>query len=51
MLMVGASLVGVGSAIYYRGVSAMQQIGEELEQFMVQQNVASIDELRGKSHR
>lgn len=50
MLMVGASVVGVGSAIYYRGVSAMQQIGQELVTFMDRQGISSVESLRGKSH-
>ncbi len=51
MLMVGASVVGVGTAIHYRGISAMRQIGEELMSFMEQHDVPSIAALRGKSHR
>ncbi len=31
MMMAGATVVGVGSAVYYRGVSALQQIWEELK--------------------
>jgi dihydroorotate dehydrogenase (NAD+) catalytic subunit len=50
MLMVGASVVGVGSAIYYRGVSALQQIGQELVTFMDQHDISSVESLRGKSH-
>ena len=50
MLMVGASLVGVGSAVYYRGVSAMQEIGQELATFMDQQGFDSVEALRGRSH-
>lgn len=51
MLMVGASVVGVGSAVYYRGVEALGQIGRELAEFMEQQNIPSIEAMRGKSHR
>jgi dihydroorotate dehydrogenase (NAD+) catalytic subunit len=50
MLMAGASLVGVGSAVYYRGVSAMRQIGEELVAFMEQYEIGSIEALRRRSH-
>ncbi len=31
MIMAGASAVGVGSAVYYRGVSALREIGDEME--------------------
>lgn len=50
MLMVGASVVGVGSAVYYRGVEALGQIGCELAEFMEQQSIPSIEAMRGKSH-
>jgi dihydroorotate dehydrogenase (NAD+) catalytic subunit len=49
MLLAGATLVGVGSAITYRGVSAMQEIGQELLDFMAVHGFASVDALRGRS--
>jgi dihydroorotate dehydrogenase (NAD+) catalytic subunit len=51
MLLAGASLVGVGSAVYYRGVSALRQIGQELAAFMETYNIESVEALRGRSHR
>jgi dihydroorotate dehydrogenase (NAD+) catalytic subunit len=51
MLMAGASAVGVGSAVYYRGVSALQEIGLELAGFMEQHGLPSIEAIRGRSHR
>ena len=51
MLMAGASLVGIGSAVYYRGVSAFRQIGAELVDFMEQQNLPSLEAMRGRCHR
>jgi dihydroorotate dehydrogenase (NAD+) catalytic subunit len=51
MLLAGASVVGVGSAVYYRGVTALEQIGQELVEFMVQYHIPSVAALRGKSHR
>jgi dihydroorotate dehydrogenase (NAD+) catalytic subunit len=50
MLLAGASVVGVGSAVYYRGVAALEQIGQELVAFMEQQQIPSVEALRGKSH-
>jgi dihydroorotate dehydrogenase (NAD+) catalytic subunit len=50
MLMAGASVVGVGSAVYQRGVSALQEIGQELADFMTCHNLSSIESLRGRSH-
>jgi len=51
MLMAGAAVVGIGSAIYYRGVSAMQQIVAELADFMARHDINSIEAMRGKCHR
>jgi dihydroorotate dehydrogenase (NAD+) catalytic subunit len=49
--MAGASVVGVGSAVYYRGVAAMREIGEELVALMSQNGWASVEIIRGKSHQ
>jgi len=49
MLMAGATVVGVGSAVYYRGVRALQEIGQELVDFMEQHGYASIESIRRKS--
>lgn len=51
MLMVGASVVGVGSAVYYRGVAALEEIGCELAAFMEQHDIPSVQALRGRSHQ
>jgi dihydroorotate dehydrogenase (NAD+) catalytic subunit len=48
MLLAGATVVGIGSAVYYRGVSAMEQIGEELVTFMNQYGFKSVDSVRRK---
>lgn len=47
MLLAGATVVGVGSAVYYRGVSAMTEIGDELAAWMNQHNLTTINVLRG----
>lgn len=46
MLLAGATLVGVGSAVYYRGVTALEQIGQELVEFMKEQRLPSVEALR-----
>ena len=42
MLMAGATLVGVGSAVWYRGVDAFDQINAELAAFMQQHEYDSV---------
>lgn len=51
MLMAGASLVGVGSALYYRGMDAIRQIATELEEFMNKQGYRDVRELIGLIHK
>lgn len=50
MVMAGASLLGVGSAIYYRGQDAFAKIAEEMKQFMEEEGIGSLDEIRGIAH-
>lgn len=49
MLLAGASLVGVGSAVYDRGVPVMTQIGRELAAFMEQHQLPTIEAVRAKA--
>jgi dihydroorotate dehydrogenase (NAD+) catalytic subunit len=49
MILVGATAVGIGSAIYYRGIEVFQQVCEELEEYMEQYNHHSLEEMRGKA--
>ena len=50
MLMAGATVVGVGSAIYHRGPDAIRLIRAELQQWMTSQNIASIVDLQDRAH-
>ncbi|HNS01930.1 MAG TPA: dihydroorotate dehydrogenase [Anaerolineae bacterium] len=51
MLMAGAAVVGVGSAVWYRGVNAFGQINVELAAFMAGQGYPSVAALRRASIR
>ena len=51
MIMAGATVVGVGSAIYYRGPEAISQILGEMQQWLEQHKISHIDDLRGLAHR
>ncbi|MEZ4868777.1 MAG: dihydroorotate dehydrogenase [Caldilineaceae bacterium] len=51
MLMAGATIVGIGSALYYRGASGIQQIKEELLTWLAEHDVAQLDVIRGLAHR
>lgn len=47
MIMVGATLVGVGTAIYSRGIECFGLIAQEMEAFMKAEKIGSLDEIRG----
>lgn len=50
MVMAGATLLGVGSAVYFRGASCFAQITEEMRQIMTDEKIKSLDEIRGAAH-
>ena len=49
MLMAGATLVGVGSALYQEGPKAFGRIASEMFSFMQAEGYKCLDELRGKA--
>lgn len=51
LLMAGATLVGVGSAVHSRGVAALGQVRDELVQFMAAEGYARAADLVGLAHR
>lgn len=50
MFMAGASAVGIGTAIYYRGPSAFKKINEEILEFMRENGYGNIKEMIGRAH-
>ena len=50
MLAAGATVVGVGSAVWYRGVKALAEIGAELVEFMTVHGFGAVAELRNRAH-
>ena len=50
MIMAGATLLGVGSAVYFRGQDAFAKIITEMEEIMKKENIKSLDEIRGCAH-
>jgi len=47
MIMAGATLLGVGSAVYSRGNDCFKKITDEMEQIMKEENINNFDEIRG----
>jgi dihydroorotate dehydrogenase (NAD+) catalytic subunit len=50
MTMVGATLVGVGTAVYYRGVQCFGLITEEMSKWGDAHGIVDLNELRGTAH-
>ncbi|HRN70271.1 MAG TPA: dihydroorotate dehydrogenase [Candidatus Woesebacteria bacterium] len=50
MIMAGATAVGVGSAIYYRGIDVFKKINDEIKEFMEKEGYKSVNEIKGAAH-
>jgi len=50
MIMAGAAAVGVGTAVYYRGITVFDEICKEMESWMKKNKVKTLDEIRGCAH-
>ena len=51
MMMAGATLVGVGSAVYYRGQDAFGEIVKEMTEWCEANGVTKLTSLIGKTHQ
>lgn len=51
MIMAGATAVGIGTAIYYRGDDVFLKVCEEMESWMKEHKVSSLDAIRGCAHQ
>jgi dihydroorotate dehydrogenase (NAD+) catalytic subunit len=51
LIMAGATAVGIGSAVYYRGIEVFGLIRDELAAFMAHHSYRSLSEMRGIAHR
>jgi dihydroorotate dehydrogenase (NAD+) catalytic subunit len=50
MLMAGASLVGIGSAVHYRGIDVFRKVTDEMEEWLAERQLTFAD-IRGAAHR
>jgi len=51
MMMAGASAVGIGTAIYYRGIDVFKKVCDEMIEFLESHGYSSLEEIRGLAHR
>jgi dihydroorotate dehydrogenase (NAD+) catalytic subunit len=49
MLLVGATAVGIGSAVNYRGMAVFQRVIDEVRQYMRRHGYRSLDDFRSRS--
>lgn len=50
IMMAGATAVGIGSAVYYRGPDIFSKITKEIEEWLIKNNYNSIKEIIGAAH-
>ena len=50
MFMAGASAVGIGTAVYYRGIDVFSKVSMEIKEFMEKEGHSSIKEMIGVAH-
>jgi dihydroorotate dehydrogenase (NAD+) catalytic subunit len=50
MMMAGATAVGVGSAVYYDGITVFRNINKGMEKFMKEQGYKNVKEMVGAAH-
>ncbi|MFH1257126.1 MAG: dihydroorotate dehydrogenase [Candidatus Diapherotrites archaeon] len=50
MVMAGATAVGIGTGVYYRGIGVFKEVADEMRQWMEQHGYKSLKDLRGKAH-
>ena len=51
MMMAGSTLVGIGSGVYYRGIDVFRKICDEMQQWMVKNNITDLQQIIGAAHR
>ncbi len=50
IIMAGADLVGIGSAVRYRGLNVFQKVADEIQVWLSEHNL-SLEEIKGAAHR
>lgn len=50
IMMAGATLVGVGTAVYYRGVDVFALIANEMKEWGAAHGISKVEELIGRAH-
>jgi dihydroorotate dehydrogenase (NAD+) catalytic subunit len=48
--MAGATAIGIGSGVYYRGINVFQKVSDEIREWLIQHKYKSIMEIKGAVH-
>ena len=51
MIMAGATAVGIGTGVYYRGIGVFKKVCDEMTAWMKKNKVKSLDGMRGCAHK
>ncbi len=51
MIMAGATAVGIGTAVYYRGIDVFRKVCNEMEGWMKKNKVKSLGDIKGVAHK
>ena len=51
MIMAGATAVGIGTGIYYRGIGIFKKVCDEMTAWMKKNKIKSLNEIRGIAHK
>ena len=51
MIMAGATAVGIGTGIYYRGIGVFKKVCDEMEDWMKKNKTKNLNDIRGIAHR
>ncbi|MFH0868395.1 MAG: dihydroorotate dehydrogenase [Candidatus Woesearchaeota archaeon] len=51
MIMAGATAVGIGTGVYYRGIDVFKKVCDEMTVWMKKNKVKSLSEIRGCAHK
>ena len=50
LIMAGASVIGIGSGIYYKGIELFEEINKGIAAYLKKHGFNSVDEIRGAAH-
>jgi len=50
MIMAGATAVGIGTGVYYRGIGIFKKVCDEMQQWMKKNKVKNLEGIRGVAH-